>query len=175
MVVRFDRDSKRAGQDEIRAQVAAGNLPAATQDTVYFVFTPPQTWVVDGYGNTSQNDFSGYHDYVPGADGFAYAVIPYENTMPNPEYMTLPASHELAEAVTDPEPGDNTLGWYDMRNGEIGDIPVSLYAANRIPKSDFIDQLTASDGTAYLVQKSWSNQDNMPVAFAAAAASTTGS
>jgi len=155
-------------QAEIRAQIAAGNLPQAIQDTVYYVFTPPQTVVVDAYGNDSTNNFSGYHDYASGSDGFAYAVIPYETNMPSPEYMTLPASHELAEAVTDPEPGDTTLGWYDNRNGEVGDIPVSLYAARRITKSDFIDQLTAPDGTVYQVQKEWSNQANAPVAFAPA-------
>jgi len=33
--------------------------------------------------------------------------------------LTSVSSHELAEAVTDPVPGQ---GWYDDANGEIGDI-----------------------------------------------------
>jgi hypothetical protein len=33
--------------------------------------------------------------------------------------LTTTASHELAEAVTDPVPG---TGWYDDANGEIGDV-----------------------------------------------------
>ena len=154
---------------EIQAQIAAGHLRKPDASTVYFVFPPPHTQVINAAGAVSARDFTGYHNFVPGSDGFAYAVIPYETTMPGPEYMTLPASHELAEAVTDPEPGDTTLGWYDNRNGEVGDIPVSLFAASRIPQSDFFDTLTASDGTSYLVQKEWSNQDNMPVAFALSA------
>jgi hypothetical protein len=162
-------------QTEIRAQIAAGNLPATTSDTVYFVFMPPQTVVVDGYGDDSVNNFSGYHDYASGSDGFAYAVIPYDDSLANPQQMTLYASHELAEAVTDPEPGDTTLGWYDNRYGEVGDIPVSLYASRRIAKTDLIDQLTAPDGTVYLVQKEWSNQASAPVAFAAPAAPAAGS
>jgi hypothetical protein len=32
---------------EIRAQIAAGNLPKQSDNTLYFVFTPPQTVVVD--------------------------------------------------------------------------------------------------------------------------------
>ncbi len=36
--------------------------------------------------------------------------------------LTLSASHELAEAVTDPNIGYKTLGWNDDSYGEIGDI-----------------------------------------------------
>ena len=82
--------------------------------------------------------------------------------------MTMYASHELAEAVTDPEPYDNTVGWYDDYYGEIGDIPATLYSDNQISINDLVDELDAPDGTPYLVQKSWSLQDNAPVAFAAA-------
>ena len=155
-------------QTEIRAQIAAGNLPATTPDTLYFVFMPPKTVVVDAYGDDSVNNFAGYHDYATGSDGFSYAVIPYDDSLANPQHMTLYASHELAEAITDPEPGDNTLGWYDDRYGEVGDIPVTLYSTNRITQSQLIDELDAPDGTAYLVQKEWSNQANAPVAFGAA-------
>lgn len=151
---------------EIRSQIAAGHLPKPTADTVYFVFTPPKTVVVDEYGDDSQNDFAGYHDFDFSSDGFAYAVIPYDERHSDPRGMTEYASHELAEAITDPEPGDNTVGWYDDRNGEIGDIPVSLYAARKIAKSDLVDQLTAADGTVYVVQKEWSIQDDGPIAFA---------
>jgi hypothetical protein len=152
---------------EIRAQIAAGNLPKPTADTLYFVFMPPQTLVVDGYGDDSQNDFAGYHDYDPSSDGFAYAVIPYDDRLAHPQGMTEYASHELAEAITDPEPGDTTLGWYDDNNGEVGDIPVSLYQARKIKRSDLVDGLTMPDGTVYQVQKEWSNKNIAPVAFAA--------
>ena len=152
---------------EIRAQIAAGNLPKTAANSLYFVFTPPKTVVVDAYGDDSQNNFAGYHDFDSSSDGFSYAVIPYDDRLSNPRGMTLYASHELAEAITDPEPGDGTLGWYDNQNGEIGDIPVSLYHAKKIAKSALVDELDMPDGTVYLVQKEWSNQDKIPVAFAA--------
>jgi len=157
---------------EIRAQIAAGNLPKQTANTLYFVFTPPNTLVVNAYGDDSQNNFAGYHDFDSNSDGFAYAVIPYDDRLSNPHGMTLYASHELAEAITDPEPGDGTLGWYDNRNGEVGDIPVSLYQARKIAKSALVDELDLPDGTIYQVQREWSNQDSVPVAFAALPAAT---
>ena len=153
-------------QAEIQAQIAAGHLPAPDANTVYFVFTPPQIDVIDPSGHDSFHTFTGYHYFVTGSGGFPYAVIPYDDTLSDPHEMTHYASHELAEAVTDPEPGDTTLGWYDNNNGEIGDIPVSLFAARRISESGLVDQLNALDGTVYLVQKVWSNQANAPVAFA---------
>lgn len=155
-------------QSEIRAQVAAGHLPQPDEDTVYFVFTPPNVVVYDGSGSNSVDDFASYHDYRFGSDGFAYAVIPYDDTLRDPRYMTLYASHELAEAVTDPEPYDRTVGWYDDNYGEIGDIPGTLLDANQISVNDFVDELDAPDGTPFLVQKVWSLKANAPIAFAAA-------
>jgi len=155
-------------RSEIRAQVAAGHLPKPDADTVYYVFTPSSVVVYDSQGNNSVTDFVSFHDYDFGSDGFAYAVIPYDDTLQDPRLMTLYASHELAEAVTDPEPYDNTVGWYDDYYGEIGDIPATLYSDNQIGINDLVDELDAADGTPYLVQKSWSLQDNAPVAFAAA-------
>jgi hypothetical protein len=154
-------------QSEIRAQVAAGHLSQPDADTVYFAFMPPGVVVYDGTGANSLEDFAAYHDYRFGSDGFAYAVIPYDDTLPDPRFMTLYASHELAEAVTDPEPYDSTVAWYDDYYGEIGDIPPTLYDANQISINGLVDQLNDTDGTPYLVQKVWSLQDNASVAFAA--------
>jgi hypothetical protein len=157
-------------QEEIRAQVAAHALPAPDANTVYVVFTPPHVVVVDATGADSVNDFAGYHDYFFGGQGggFAYAVIPYDDQSRDARLLTIAASHELAEAVTDPQPTQSTLGWYDRRNGEIGDIPPLLYLAGRIGVTDLVDVLVGRDGTRYAVQKIWSVQDGKPVAFAAA-------
>src|SRR5204862_3749158 len=38
------------------------------------------------------------------------------------DQLTAVTSHELAEAVTDPDVNFARLGWYDTRRGEIGDI-----------------------------------------------------
>ena len=157
-------------QVEIEARVAAGALPRPEADTLYFVFTPPRVVVVDRNGADSEHDFSGYHDYATVDEVFAYAVIPYDEQLADGRLMSLPASHELAEAVTDPQPAPSTLGWYDDQNGEIGDIPVSLFAAGQIGQEEFVDVLEGSDGSRYAVQKEWSIQDGAPIAFAPVAA-----
>jgi hypothetical protein len=154
---------------DIVAGVKAGVLAPVKADSLYVVFTAPGTVVVGSDGSDSENDFYGYHGYVTQSaiGGFAYAVIAY----PDEQWrLTVTASHELAEAVTDPQVNAGTLGWYDDNNGEIGDIPASLYYAGRIAETDELDILVGEDGTKYLVQTEWSNQDEAPVAFAATAA-----
>ena len=146
---------------EIKALATAGSVPATDANILYFVFTPKNTVVTDRQGNSSLFDFAGYHDFASEA-GFAYAVIPYDVT----DNLTLAASHELAEAVTDPAPTRYTLAWYDEQYGEIGDIPVDMFYAGVIGQDGFTDTLTAADGTNYVVQKVWSNYDYAPVAFA---------
>jgi hypothetical protein len=159
-------------QSEIRAQVAAGHLPKPDANTLYVVFTPPQVVVVQSDGENSEDGFLGYHNYCFGflEDEFAYAVIPYydrnEIEPGNPRLMTDIVSHELAEAVTDPQVGQGATGWWDEHNGEVSDITVYLYYYHRIGKHDVWDVLEGTAGRRYLVEKSWSNRDNAPVAFA---------
>ena len=154
-------------QSEIRARQAAGHLPKSDPNTVYFVFAPPRVVITDSHGKRSGVDFVSYHDYDFANDGFAYAVIAYDSTLQDPRLMTMYASHELSETVTDPEPYAHTVAWYDDNYGEVADIPATLFADNVIGFGDFADKLDAPDGTPYLVQKVWSNQDNAPVAFGA--------
>jgi hypothetical protein len=146
---------------EIQAQVAAGTLPPIDSDALFFVFTPPHVVVTDRNGYDSVSNFAGYHDFAAEAS-FAYSVIPAADL----DGLTLAASHELAEAITDPEPSPTSLGWYDENNGEIGDIPLAMYDAGLIGEDGYIDYLTGPDGTQYAVQKVWSNYDSVPVAFA---------
>jgi hypothetical protein len=149
-------------QAEIGAQVAAGGLPQPDPDTLYVVVVPGSEPVTDPHGTVSTRHFNAYHYYSQNG-GFAYAVVIDHSQA----QLTKSASHEMAEAVTDPQVDrDSTLGWYDDRNGEIGDIPNALYAAGRIGQSQWLDVLVGSDGTQYVVQTEWSNQNNAPVAFA---------
>jgi hypothetical protein len=154
---------------EIRAQIAAGHLPKPDANTVYAVFTPPSVEVFDEYGANSVDDFYSYHDFDFAADGFPYLVLTYDDSLGDARTsMTVDASHELSEAVTDPEVtgADNQVGWYDDNYGEVTDIVDTLYDEGKIGDSGYIDELDASDGTAYLVEKNWSAKDNAPVAFA---------
>src|SRR5947209_17215018 len=151
-------------QAEILTRVTAGHLPQPDDNTVYFVFTPPGTVVYDSTGANSTTDFASYHDYDFN-DGFSYAAMPYDDTLQDPRLMTVYASHELAEMVTDPQPYDGLLGWYDDYYGEVGDIPATLWDAYKINDAQYVDELDAADGTPYLVQTEWSNKDAAPVAF----------
>lgn len=147
---------------EIRAEINTGNLPQPTADSLYVVYTPSDVVVVDDQGNDSVNTFAGFHGYDTDG-GFAFALIAATQ---DADTATETTSHELAEAVTDPQVNAGTLGWYDDNNGEIGDIPQELFQANMIDQSALLDVLTGADGTQYRVQKEWSNQDNAPKAFA---------
>ncbi|HKW31369.1 MAG TPA: hypothetical protein VJN92_00075 [Candidatus Acidoferrum sp.] len=106
----------------VQKQIASGAAPAQNVNSLYFVFTPSGV-TVTLQGSASCQQFCGYHD-SPGGSLF-YAVVPYADC-PGCDFagsvfdsMTVIASHELCEAITDPVPGS---GWYDDANGEIGDI-----------------------------------------------------
>jgi hypothetical protein len=126
----------------IQQQISAGALPASNPNTIYFVFLPSGVTVTQG-GSASCRDFCGYHDAI-GNDIF-YAVMPFpdcsgcSSNLSTFAALTVTASHELCEAITDPIPGE---GWYDNQNGEIGDI--CAWQTKKVG--------------AYTVQKEWSNQ-----------------
>ncbi len=111
-----------AVQEMLQGEVARNALPAPTANTVYFAFLPPGVTVVAGSERSCQA-FCGYHDRSAG--GLYYAVVPYPNcsgclgNLRSLDALTSVCSHELAEAITDPVPGQ---GWYNDANGEIGDI-----------------------------------------------------
>src|SRR5262249_3980811 len=82
-------------------------------------------------------DFLGYHGAFAGRDASGrgadvrYAVITYPGgavgnasirSLSAVQQLTEVSSHELAEAITDPDVNYKRLGWYDDRLGEIGDI-----------------------------------------------------
>src|SRR5260370_16160143 len=109
-------------QTFLQQQISTGTLPAATSDTLYFVFLPPGVTVTQG-GSASCKVFCGYHDAIN--NSIFYAVMPYPGCagclggIAAFDALTSTPSHELCEAITDPIPG---RGWYDDNNGEIGDI-----------------------------------------------------
>jgi hypothetical protein len=97
-------------------------FPQPDANTLYFVYTPPGSAIVQG-GSKSCQAFCGYHDNVSGQ--LFYAAMPYPGCqgctggLALIDALTSTSSHELCEAITDPIPGQ---GWYDDTNGEIGDI-----------------------------------------------------
>jgi hypothetical protein len=149
----------------LSAYVQAGYLQYPDANRLYAVFVEPNVEVTAGAAN-SVNNFAGYHGAFAGPNGttIPYAVVPYPggsvgNGSGNPnlgtlDEMTMAASHEIAEAVTDPDVDYKALGWYDWtNNGEVGDIVagqtvyVNGYAMQRI--SDQNDQaMTPAQATS---------------------------
>ncbi|MCU1268925.1 MAG: hemagglutinin protein [Acidobacteriaceae bacterium] len=118
------------------------SVPKPDANTLYFVYLPPGTAVVQG-GSRSCQAFCGYHDTF--GSGIYYAVMPFPNCagclggMTNLDALTSTSSHEFCEAITDPVPGQ---GWYDDAHGEIGDI--CAWQTKKLGN--------------YTVQLEWSNQ-----------------
>jgi hypothetical protein len=165
-------------QSELLAQITAGHLPspildaAGNPNTLYMIFFPPGKTITQG-GSSScvAGGFCAYHGTTSsllGGKNVLYGVMPDMQTggcstggcgsagvFGN---YTSVTSHELVEAMTDAFVGIATtfappLAWYDMTNGEIGDIcngQQTSYTAN---------------GTAYTIQLEFSNAANNCVTF----------
>jgi len=129
-------------QQMIEQQISGGAFPASNADLIYFLFLPSGVTVTQG-GSASCKVFCGYHDAI--SDKIWYAVMPFPDcsgcasSFATFEALTVTASHELSEAITDPIPGE---GWYDSQNGEIGDI--CAWQTKQVGQ--------------YTVQKEWSNR-----------------
>jgi hypothetical protein len=157
-------------QAELLAQINAGHLPAPVLDaagnvnTLYMIYFPPGKTITQG-GSSScvAGGFCAYHGTTSntlGGKNILYGVLPdmqagsgcssgcgTSSVFGN---YTSVTSHELTEAITDADVGIATtfappLAWYDMTNGEIGDIcngQQGSYTAN---------------GTTYTIQLEFSN------------------
>jgi len=160
-------------QSELLAQITGGHLPAPVLDaagnpnTLYMIFFPPGKTITQGGSNSCQaGGFCAYHGTTSsllGGKNVLYGVMPdmqsglcstggCGNAGVFGNYTSV-TSHELVEAMTDADVGIATtfappLAWYDMVNGEIGDIcngQQGTYTAN---------------GTAYTIQLEFSNAAN---------------
>jgi hypothetical protein len=160
-------------QSELLAQITAGHLPAPALDaagnpnTLYMIFFPPGKTISQGGSNSCQaGGFCAYHGTTStlfSGKNVLYGVMPDMQagsgcssgcgTSTVFGNYTSVTSHELTEALTDAFVGIATtfappLAWYDMTNGEIGDIcngQQGSYVAN---------------GTTYTIQLEFSNSAN---------------
>jgi hypothetical protein len=136
-------------QTALQGWISNGAVAAANANTLYFVYLPPNVTVTDPQGGASCTQLCGYHWYIAGTNPeIYYAVMPFPGcggclgSLGQFEALTSISSHELCEAITDPEPWS---GWNDNNNGEIGDICAW--------------QTQVLGG--YTVQLEWSNSQNM--------------
>jgi hypothetical protein len=187
--------SKQDAEKVVEAQVRAGNLDASDPERVFTLVLPPGATLRDGEASSTAG-LGGFHGNVTARDGHPvyYAVVVYSQrtgdrvngidfTGTPIDNVTITESHEITEAVTDPDvelairTGDpNYLGWYDdttplrrrdgtavldsfgrpmCGKGEIGDIPV--LNAELEGDSALKSAWGRRDGFAF--QTEWSNRD----------------
>jgi uncharacterized protein (TIGR03382 family) len=130
--------------DELQKQIAAGRLPPSDENSLYFIYFPAGLVpALQGHSACVAGGFCGYHSnyrVTAASPSVYYAVMPSHDNgtgcdlgCGDPglgtafERISETSSHELAEAITDPEVGLATsfglpLGWYDPNNAEIADI-----------------------------------------------------
>jgi hypothetical protein len=150
---------------ELAAQIRAHRLPAPDANTVYALYFHRGQVVRQG-GTDSSHGFCAYHNTVRWSStlNLRYMVLPPGATgthcgpLPGFGNLQIAASHELLEAITDPDVGLATrvgppLAWYDRANGEIADICIGNIASVR-----------GGDGRMYTVQRAWSNRRRTCVA-----------
>jgi hypothetical protein len=138
-------------QTILNSEISSGHLAKPGPNSLYVFFTTPGVEVT-AHGQTSVSDFAGYHDTFTDSvgDPVYYAVVPYPNGGVSTEQLTafqqdtIILSHEVSEAITDP---DTQTGWFDPRLGEIGDIAEG----------------TSGLLNGYLVQGVWSQKDDQVV------------
>jgi len=187
--------SKEDVEALVQAQVRAGNLDASDPERVFTLVLPPGATLRDGEAS-STDGLGGFHGNVTAPDGHPvyYAVVVYSQrsgdrvngidfTGTPIDNVTITESHEVTEAVTDPDVGlaiqngdPRSLGWYDdttpvrrrdgtavldsfgrpMRGkGEIGDIPV----LNAELEGDSALESVWGRSGGFAFQTEWSNRD----------------
>jgi len=114
-------------QAELTAQIAAGALPANDLNTLYMVYFPASVKIVL-QGSTSCVAFGAYHSALysqPDPANVFYTVEP--DCKLGLANITIAASHEFAEAMTDniPTPGSSPAypqAWNNSTGYEVGDL-----------------------------------------------------
>jgi hypothetical protein len=160
-------------QSELGKLVDNGALPQPDGDTLYMVHFPAGVSITMD-GSTSCSQFCAYHSsFVHGNGTIYYGIMPDFSGAcascggePNAlDSTTVVSSHEVAEAITDPNIGvanatqdEHQLAWYDDQNDEIGDVCEGQSATV----------------VGYRVTKLWSNQANACIATAQSSGGTGG-
>jgi len=135
-------------------------------DKMYLLFTSSGEGSCAGFG-CAYTDYCAYHGYYGSASNpTIYANMPYGDPahcqisgVPSPnnnaaadDTMTA-ASHEMSEAITDPE----LNAWYDSSGFENGDECAYIYGTNTW---DAGKANQSWNGHFYELQEEWSNHDN---------------
>jgi hypothetical protein len=103
------------------------------------------------YANLSYPIYESPVGYTCGSDA-RYPDIEAPNGNPDADTEVSPTSHEINEALTDP---DVETGWYDSNGFENGDECAYIYGASRGPAGAYYNQTIA--GGHFLTQEEFSN------------------
>lgn len=154
-------------QSELLNLISAGQVPAPDGNTLYFFFFPQGVNITLGGQGSSCSTFCGYHDtLVSGSTEAYYGVMPDPATCGSScdnqsgNYfadLTSVTTHELHEAITDPEVGIAIANSAD--GGAYPTFPNGWVASSG---SEIGDLCAWQNGTyqGYNVQLEWSDQAN---------------
>ena len=137
----------------MKAQIAAGKLPAANLNTLYMIYFPPGITITLG-GGQSCSSFGAYHEAVSSTvtpNNVFYGVMP--DCGGGFATITVVSSHEFAEAISDaiPTPGTHPAypqAWNTANGYEIGDL------------CEGHDTTLTGAGETYTVQEVFTNSTN---------------
>jgi hypothetical protein len=89
--------------------------------------------------------------YTCGSDA-RFSAVQSPNGNPDADTEVSPTSHEVSEAITDP---DTETGWYDSTGNEIGDDCAYIYGRTRGAPGAYFNQVI--NGGHFLTQEEFSN------------------
>jgi hypothetical protein len=149
-------------QQIIQAGITSGELPAPQDQILYAMYFPTSTKITN-FGSAACADFLGYHYEFQATSGagnkqVSYAVLPRCQTGTNVDtldQLTTTASHEFAEAASDPFPASN--GAYRLVTNDAWVPPLGLGNAGN-ENGDVCIFAPSYDESGRKVQPIWSNE-----------------
>jgi len=140
------------------SDVASG-WPAPTADSVYILYLPKGTALMLQGQDACKQGVGGYHESVTvNGKEVAYAIVPQCNNA-KVDVTTLSASHELAEAATDPYP-NKTPAWVGFDDDHLSWELFNQFQSENGDACEFYRTSTLTGGTSdfpFTVQRQWSN------------------
>jgi len=103
------------------------------------------------YANMAYPIYASPVGYTCGSDA-RFPVLEAPNGNPDADTEISPTSHEISEAITDP---DTETGWYDSTGNEIGDDCAYIYGATSGSPGAYYNQVI--NGGHFLIQTEFSN------------------
>jgi hypothetical protein len=103
------------------------------------------------YANLSYPIYQSPVGFTCGTDA-RFPVIESPNGNPDADTEISPTSHEISEAITDP---DGETGWLDSTGNEIGDDCAYIFGRTRGPKGGYFNQVI--NGGKFITQEEFSN------------------